>query len=103
METYINDLNMFGTNIKLTELPLVAKKNFKAGEPIFKEYLQKIPYTVENQIIEGYVIVNGVLVKAKFKLLEDGDVGEAVKAINIETGKIVVGIIEEGPKLFILK
>ena len=103
IETYINDLNVFGTNIKLSDLPMIAKKNIKVGEPVFKEYLQTIPYTVKYQIIEGFVIINGVLVKAKFKLLEGGNIGDVVKAENIETGKIVIGIIEEGPRLFIVK
>lgn len=102
-ETYINDLDIFGTNFELSDLPMIAKKNIKVGEPVFKEYLQTVPYSVKFQIIEGYVVINGVIVKAKFRLLEDGKIGDAVKAENIETGKIVIGIIEEGPKLFILK
>ncbi|SHH46026.1 flagellar basal body P-ring formation chaperone FlgA [Thermosipho atlanticus] len=98
----INDYSLFGTVVDLSELPMIAKKDFEVGEPVFREYLQPLPYVVKGQIVEGYVKINNIVVKTKYMVLENGNLGDAIKAENMKTKEKVVGIVEEGPLLHVI-
>lgn len=79
-----------------------AKRSLTAGEPIALEYLEIPPYVTKGQIITAYVSINGITVTTFARLMEDGNIGEIVSARNVETGQLIYGVVEEGPKLRIL-
>lgn len=79
-----------------------AKRSFAEGDPIALEFLEVPPYVTKGQIITAYVSINGITVTTFARLMEDGNIGEIVSARNVETGQLVYGVVEEGPKLRIL-
>ncbi|MBO8161495.1 MAG: flagellar basal body P-ring formation protein FlgA [Thermosipho sp. (in: Bacteria)] len=102
MEVVINDYSLFGHTFNLEELPMISRKNIEIGEPVFREYLEKLPYVVKGQIIDGYLQFNGVKVSSRFQVLENGSIGDVIKAKNIYTNQIVICYVESGPKLKII-
>lgn len=99
----VNVLSLHGTPVDVSRLPMVAKKYFKVGEPIFEEFLEKVPDVVVGQLIFGYVELPGVKVHALLRAMESGNVGDVIKARNVDSGKIVYGVIVEGPMLKVVE
>ncbi|WP_126993227.1 flagellar basal body P-ring formation chaperone FlgA [Thermosipho globiformans] len=100
------DVNIFslrGTPLDVSKLPMISRKYFKVGEPLFEEYFERVPDVVVGQVIVGYVELPGVIVKTMLRALESGNVGDVIKARNIESGKIVYGLIVEGPMLKVVE
>lgn len=99
----VNVLELNGTPVDISKLPMISKKYFKIGDPVFEEYLEEVPDVVVGQIIFGYVELPGVTVQVMLRALESGKIGDVIKARNIDSGKIVVGVIVEGPMLKVLE
>ncbi|QTA38284.1 flagellar basal body P-ring formation protein FlgA [Thermosipho ferrireducens] len=99
----VNILSLHGTPVNVSELPMIARKSFKEGEAILKEYLDKIPDVVTGQLLIGIVELPGVKVTALLRAMEDGNIGDVIKARNVDTGKLVYGIIVKGPLLRVLE
>jgi len=80
-----------------------ARKMFNEGEVILQEFLEKTPDVVRGQIILAYVEFPGIKVMSLVRSMENGWIGETIAARNLETGKLVYGILEEGPFLRVLE
>jgi len=99
--------NIFGKNMEFLEnteevIGKRSKRNFNPGDPIIETYLEVPPYVVKGQVVSAYVSINGIVVTTFVRLMEDGNIGEVVSARNVDTGKLIYGVIEEGPRLRIL-
>ncbi|MBT1247784.1 MULTISPECIES: flagellar basal body P-ring formation chaperone FlgA [unclassified Thermosipho (in: thermotogales)] len=99
----INILSLHGTPVDISKLPMISKKYFKIGEPIYEEYLEEIPDVVVGQLVFGYVELPGVKVHALLRAMESGNVGDVIKARNVDTGKIVYGLVVKGPMLKVVE
>jgi len=80
-----------------------ARKMFNEGEVILQEFLEKTPDVVRGQIILAYVEFPGIKVMSLVRSMENGWIGETIAARNLETGRLVYGILEEGPFLRVLE
>jgi len=80
-----------------------ARKMFNEGEVILQEFLEKTPDVVRGQIILAYVEFPGIKVMSLVRSMENGWIGETIVARNLETGRLVYGILEEGPFLRVLE
>jgi len=77
----------------------MTKYFIREGNVIKSNSLKSAPYVIRGQIIQGMVRIGTVSVSVQVKVLSDGSIGDIVRAMNIESGVIVSGIIEEGPVL----
>ncbi len=101
----VNVLDIKGTYIESIEkcVRKRAKKMFNKGEVILQEFLEKMPDVVRGQIILAYVEFPGIRVMSLVRSMENGWIGETIAARNLETGRLVYGILEEGPFLRVLE
>jgi len=61
--------------------------------------LKKRAYVLKGQIISAIVQLSGVEVTSKVEVLENAEIGQLVRAKNIDSGIIITGILDEGPVL----
>ena len=101
----MNVFDVTGTYIENMEecIGKKARKMFNKGEVILQEFLEKTPDVVRGQIILAYVEFPGIKVMSLVRSMENGWIGETIAARNLETGKLVYGILEEGPFLRVLE
>ena len=103
----LKKVNVFGkTSTFVSDIKKVvgkrAKRNFNKDDPIVLEYLETPPYVTRGQVISAYVSIDGITVTTFVRLMEDGNIGEVVSARNIDTGQLIYGVVEKGPRLRIL-
>lgn len=74
---------------------------FTLGEDQILEWrmLKKRAYVLKGQVISAVVQLSGVTVASKVEMLENGEIGQLVRAKNIDTGVMITGILYEGPVL----
>ena len=77
----------------------VADYTISEGQFLEWSMLKKRAYVLKGQIISAVVRLTGVEVTSKVEILENAEIGQLVKAKNIDTGIIVTGILDEGPVL----
>lgn len=101
----VNILEVKGTYIENIEecIGKKVKKMFNKDEIILQEFLEKKPDVVKGQIILAYVEFPGIKVTSLVRSMENGWIGETITARNLETGRLVYGILEEGPLLRVLE
>ena len=101
----VNVFDVTGTYMKNLEecVGKKARKMFNEGEVILQEFLEKTPDVVRGQIILAYVEFPGIKVMSLVRSMENGWIGETIAARNLETGRLVYGILEEGPFLRVLE
>lgn len=61
--------------------------------------LKKRAYVLKGQIISAIVQLSGVIVTSKVEMIENAEIGQLVRAKNIDSGIIITGILDEGPVL----
>ncbi len=77
----------------------IAKNYIREGQLVRKASVKPPPYVLRGQVIQAIVDMKSVTVNVKVKLLSDGAIGDIVKAMNVESGAIISGVLEEGPVL----
>jgi flagella basal body P-ring formation protein FlgA len=61
--------------------------------------LKKRAYVLKGQVINAVVHLAGVVVTSKVEMIENAEIGQLVRAKNVDTGIIITGILDEGPVL----
>ena len=61
--------------------------------------LKKRAYVLKGQIINAVVQLSGMIVTSKVEMVENAEIGQLVRAKNVDTGIIITGILDEGPIL----
>ena len=80
-----------------------AMRMFKPGDVIVQEGIKRKPDVVKGQLLLAYVDLPGLHISTVVRSLQDAYVGEVVRAENISSGKIVMGVLEEGPVLKVME
>ena len=80
-----------------------ALRMFKPGDVITQEGIKRKPDVVKGQIILAYVELPGLKITAFVEALQDAYIGEVLRARNVKSGKIVMGVLEEGPVLKVVE
>ncbi len=80
-----------------------ALRMFKPGDVIVQEGIKRKPDVVKGQLLLAYVNLPGLHISAIVRSLQDAYIGEVVRAENISSGKIVMGVLEEGPVLKVME
>lgn len=81
---------------------MVSKRYLRSGTVLTKNMLEHPPDVVKGQIVPAYVDLGSIKVSTFVEILENGHLGETVKAMNVESRKYVFGRVEKGPVLRIL-
>ncbi|MEA1885416.1 MAG: flagella basal body P-ring formation protein FlgA [Thermotogota bacterium] len=61
--------------------------------------LKKRAYVLKGQIINAVVQLSGMIVTSKVEMIDNAEIGQLVRAKNVDTGIIITGILDEGPIL----
>lgn len=87
--------------VLLSQLTYDYVANYTISEDQVLEWgmLKKRAYVLKGQIISAMVQLSGVEVSSKVEMLENAEIGQLVKAKNIDSGIIITGILDEGPIL----
>ncbi len=80
-----------------------AMRTFRPGDVIIEEGIRRKPDVVKGQVILAYVQLPALRITAFVRALHDAYVGEVLRAVNVSSGKIVEGVLEEGPMLKVLE
>ncbi|PLV60343.1 flagellar basal body P-ring formation chaperone FlgA [Thermotoga sp. KOL6] len=80
----------------------VSKRYLREGTVLTKKMLKDPPEVVRGQIVPAYVALGGIKVSTFVEVLENGYLGETIRAMNVESRKYVYGKVERGPVLRIL-
>ncbi len=81
----------------------VARRPIRAGDVITQDAIRR-KYDVERgQVIMAYVVLPGVKVTTLVEALENGYVGDTIRARNLMTGRVITGTIMPGPVLKVME
>lgn len=78
-----------------------STKIFKKDEPINKTYLKMIPDVKKGDVVNIFVNIGGIKIQTLGKVISDGIYGQNITVRNIETNKMISGILKQGPSVFI--
>ncbi len=77
----------------------VADYNIAQGRVLEWNMLKKRSYVLKGQIIIALVQMGTLRISSQVQMLENGEIGQIVKARNIDSSIVITGIIESGPVL----
>ncbi len=93
-----------GTPAGTEEVYYAKARNFlKKGEVLTLEKIKRRPDVVKGQLLIAYVKLPGIYITTMVEALEDGWIGDTIRVKNISSGKIIEGVVEEGPVLKVLE
>ncbi len=104
--TKVTQVNIYSlTDLPITQddLPLTAGKNFVEGEVILKKFTKEVPIVQKNQIVKAYAIIGEVKVSTLAQALEDGTEGSLIHLKNLDTGKIIKGVVKKEGSVVVLE
>ncbi len=101
--TYVNIYSLSDLPITQDDLPLTAGKNFVEGEVILKRFTKEVPIIQRNQIVKAYAIIGEVKVSTLAQALEDGREGALIQLRNLDTGKIIKGVVTKDGSVVVLE
>ena len=78
-------------------------RTLRPGEVVTLEKIRRKPDVLKGQILLAYVVLPGVHVSTMVEAIEDGYIGDVLRVKNLSSGKILRGIVEEGPVIRILE
>lgn len=78
-----------------------STKIFHKDEPINKTYLKMIPDVFKGEVVNIFVNIGGISIHTLGKATENGTYEHNITVKNIETGKMVSGILKKGPSVFV--
>ncbi|MCD6551204.1 flagellar basal body P-ring formation chaperone FlgA [Thermotoga sp.] len=81
---------------------MVSRRYLRVGAVLTRNMLENPPDVIKGQIVPAYVDLGSIKVSTFVEVVENGYLGETVKAMNIESRKYVFGKVEKGPVLRIL-
>lgn len=77
----------------------VADYNIARDRVVEWNMLKKRSYVLKGQVISALVQMDTVTIASQVEMLENAEIGQIVKARNLDSGIIITGIIEPGPIL----
>ena len=80
-----------------------AMRMFRPGDVITQEGIKRRPDVVKGQLLLAYIDLPGLHISTIVRSLQDAYIGEVIRAENISSGKIVMGVLEEGPVLKVME
>ncbi len=103
----LSEMDIFGMEddvlIKIDDaIGKKARKSFRVGEIIKVSDLIDPPYVVRGQVVMAYILIGDLKITTFVRLMKDGKIGEVVSCRNIDSGKLIYGVVEEGPKIRVL-
>ncbi|KHC91805.1 flagella basal body P-ring formation protein FlgA [Thermotoga sp. Mc24] len=81
----------------------ISRRYLKEGTVLTADMLKDPPDVVKGQVVPAYVDMGSIKVTTFVEVLENGYLGETVRAMNVESKKYVFGRVERGPVLRILE
>lgn len=71
-----------------------AIRTLRSGHPVYSTNVRVPPKVRKNTVIEVEYVAPALTLRGTGKVLEDGGVGDTIRIINPESGKVMAGVVQ---------
>ncbi len=78
-----------------------AIRNLRADHPVYTSSIRIPPEVRKNTVIEVEYVAPALTLRGTGKVLEDGSIGDTIRILNPESGKVMAGVVQANGEVIV--